>query len=184
MMILAALFAAITAICAQITLNIPPVPFTLQTLAVTLAAMILGSRYGSISMIVYVLIGAFGAPVFAGFKGGFQYLFDKTGGYLFGFILAAFVIGFIMERGPVTLAKAIFANVIGLLIIYAAGVTQLKIVLAVDWIQALQFGMLPFLIPDAIKLVTATILGVTIRKRLVSAGLLATHGSLTKKYQM
>jgi biotin transport system substrate-specific component len=181
MMILAAMFAAVTAVCAQITLNVPPVPFTLQTIAVALTAMILGSRFGALAMVVYVLVGSVGVPVFAGFSGGAHIIVGKTGGYLLSYIPAAFVIGWIMEKGTPTLARAIGANLLGLIIIYALGVSQLKLVLNVSWPQAFSWGALPFLVPDCIKLVISSALGVIIRKRLIHAGLLTPTASYSKR---
>lgn len=98
MLILAAIFAAIVSVCSQIQLPIGPVPINLATFAVFLAGGLLGSRYGAISLIVYVLLGAIGAPVFAGFTGGAGIIAGPTGGYIMGYIPAAFITGFIIER--------------------------------------------------------------------------------------
>lgn len=166
MMILAAIFAAITAVCAQIRISVGPVPFTLQVLAICVTGMILGSRWGAISAVVYVTMGAFGIPVFSGFSGGLQTIVGKTGGYLLAFIPAAYVIGLIMERGRITVWKAFLANLSGLLIIYAIGVSQLKLVLNLSWEQAVQFGLIPFVIPDLVKLAFASSLGVAVLRRL------------------
>jgi len=171
MMVLASLFAAIIAVCAQIIVPVGPVPFTLQVLAINLTGMILGSRWGAVSAAVYLTLGAVGAPVFAGFNGGFQALIGKTGGYIISFIPAAFVIGWIMERGKVSVGKAFLANLLGLLMTYARGTAQLKFVLNLPWEQAFQFGVIPFLIPDLIKLGLASTLGVVILNRLTLAGL-------------
>ena len=87
------LFAALTAIGAWISIPIPPVPFTFQVLFVLLAGAVLGSARGGLSQIVYVLLGVIGLPVFAGGASGPGVLFGPTGGYIFGFIVAAFVVG-------------------------------------------------------------------------------------------
>ena len=99
MQIMAALFAGITAVCAQIAFPVPfsPVPFTGQTLAVALAATVLGAKYGVLSMILYILLGAVGVRVFAEFSGGLHVLAGPTGGFIFGFIIAAYVIGKMIE---------------------------------------------------------------------------------------
>lgn len=173
MLILAALFVAVTAVCAQIRIPIGAVPFTMQIFAISLMGVVLGSRWGVISALGYLILGAVGAPVFSGFSGGLQVLIGKTGGYLFGFIPAAYVIGWITERGRLTVSKAVWANLAGLVIIYAIGAMQLKLVLNLPWVQAFEFGIYPFIIPDIVKLVLASILGVSLINRLASAGLRA-----------
>ncbi|MDQ4126909.1 MAG: biotin transporter BioY, partial [Actinomycetota bacterium] len=84
MMTRVALMAAVTAVAAQITIPLPfsPVPFTLQVPAVVLSGLLLGPRYGAVAQAIYVLLGAVGVPVFAGFKGGLGIIFGPTGGYL------------------------------------------------------------------------------------------------------
>src|SRR5215207_2420999 len=93
MMTRVALMAAVTAVAAQITVPIEPVPFTFQVLAVILSGLLLGPRYGALAMAVYVLVGAVGVPVFAGFRGGLGILLGDTGGYLLSYPLAAAVAG-------------------------------------------------------------------------------------------
>src|SRR5699024_11491248 len=93
MMIVTALFTAIIGIMAQITIPIPLVPITGQTLAIGLAATILGARYGTYSTILYLIIGAIGVPVFAQMSSGMGILFGPTGGFIVGFIPTAFFIG-------------------------------------------------------------------------------------------
>lgn len=167
MMILSSFFAAVIAVCAQISFYITPsVPLTLQTLAISLTAILLGSRYGTLSVLIYLLLGAFGFPVFAGMKGGFQVLAGPTGGYLIGFVVGVFVIGWIMERGETKLVRIIAANIVGLLIIYAIGVSMLKFVTQMDWEKAFFVGVVPFLVTDLVKLTIASVIGLEIRKRL------------------
>ena len=95
-MTLIELFAAITTACSFIRIPIGPIPFTLQTFAVFATAGILGAKRGSISMIVYVLLGAVGIPVFGG-KGGYAVLAGPTGGYITGFIVSVFVAALIIK---------------------------------------------------------------------------------------
>jgi biotin transporter BioY len=90
----AALMAAVTAVAAQITIPLFPVPFTLQVLAVILSGLLLGVRHGALAQAVYVLVGAVGVPVFAGFTGGLGHIFGPTGGYLISYPIAAAVAGF------------------------------------------------------------------------------------------
>ncbi len=100
MMILCGIFAAVTAICSLITipLGFTPVPVNLGTLSVFLTGGILGKKYGTLSMTVYVLLGAAGVPVFSGFRGGIGVLAGPTGGYIIGYIVAVLIIGLLMEN--------------------------------------------------------------------------------------
>jgi len=174
-LILSAIFAAITAVFSQISIQLPliPVPFTGQTLAVGLTATILGSRYGTLAMLLYVILGAIGLPVFSGMSGGLQVLVGKTGGYIFGFIFTAYVTGLILEKTRFTFANGLIANLAGMLVTLAFGVAQLKYVLSIPWDKALEFGAYPFLLIGVIKAVIAAYVGIKVRKRLVSNRMLS-----------
>lgn len=170
-MILIAMFAAITAVCSQIIIPFGPVPFTLQTFAIALTAIILG-RYGGLAILLYLIIGAIGVPVFSGFKAGIPVLIGPTGGFLIGFTLAAFIMGIVMDRMKLSFVKALFINILGLALVYVIGVTQLKLLMDLTWIKAMSLGMLPFILPDLLKVGIACYLGVLIRRRLDVAGLI------------
>ncbi|WP_144510527.1 biotin transporter BioY [Bacillus sp. FJAT-22090] len=172
MMIVAALFAAIIAVAAQIMINIPPVPFTLMTIAVMLTATILGAKYGTLAVAVYVLMGVIGIPVFAGMKGGFGIVIGPTGGYLLAIIPAALFVGWYLENFGHTKVQAIIANMIAVFIILVFGTIWLKLVADLPWDGAFKGGMLPFVLPDLAKAVVAAIIGVLIRNRLVAAKLI------------
>lgn len=171
-MILAALFAAITGVLAQLTIPLPLVPITGQTLAIGLAATILGSRYGTLSILVYLALGAVGVPVFAEMKSGISVLFGPTGGYLVGFVPTAFLIGWYMEKTTFTVKNAIIANIIGMIVTLAFGTVWLKISAGLEWTAALKGGFYPFIPVGIIKAVLAASIGIGVRKRLVSANLL------------
>lgn len=99
MLTLTALFAAVLAVASWISVPLPftPVPVNLATLAVTLAGALLGCKYGTLSVLVYILLGAVGVPVFAGFTGGLGHLAGPTGGYIIGYLSSAFICGIIMD---------------------------------------------------------------------------------------
>ncbi|KQL41334.1 biotin biosynthesis protein BioY [Bacillus sp. FJAT-25509] len=121
------LFASLTSIGAFIKIPLPVIPFTLQILFVFLAGCLLGSKKGMMSQLLYVGIGLIGIPVFAS-GGGPEYVLKPTFGYLIGFIVAAFVIGSIVEKTKEPkLKNFIFANVIGLIIVYILGITYVYI---------------------------------------------------------
>ncbi|WP_078381892.1 biotin transporter BioY [Sutcliffiella halmapala] len=172
MLILCSMFAAITAVLAQVEIPLPIVPISGQTLAVGLAATILGSRYGATSMVCYVALGAVGLPVFAEMKAGFSILVGPTGGYIFGFILTAFITGLILEKTSFTLKMAMIANTVGMIITLLMGTIQLKLVLDFTWSQALAVGVYPFIAVGLIKAFLASWIGITVRQRLVQANLL------------
>ncbi len=154
-MVYAALMAALTAAGAYIAIPVGPVPIVLQNLFIMLAGLLLGGRWGLISVAAYLLAGAAGLPVFAGGTGGVGKFVGPTGGYLLGFAAAAYLIGIISERGRGRVAIDVMAMIAGTLIIYAFGVSWLKVVTGMSFSKALTVGMLPFLIGDALKIAAA-----------------------------
>ncbi len=153
-------FAILTALAAQIRFHIPgtPVPVTGQTFAVLLAGAAIGSRAGAASQLVYWLMGAVGLPVFAQQSGGWEAATGATFGYLFGFIVAAWVVGTLAERGrDRSVRTAIPAFLIGNLVIYAFGVPWLMYsVPSIETLgAAITAGFMPFVVFDAIKIILA-----------------------------
>lgn len=176
MMILAALFAALMGVGAQIIIPVPPIPFTAQTLVLPLMAIILGKRYGTLSAALYVALGAVGIPVFAGMKAGLGIILGPTGGFILSYIPAVFLIGLIFEKGGRHTAAGVAATVTGALFILFAGTVWYKWMGNLSWAGAFTGAMIPFIVPDILKAVFAAVLGVLIRKRLESARLL--HAAL------
>lgn len=166
-----ALFTALTAWGAYIYIPIPlsPVPITGQTLFVYLSGALLGGRRGALSQALYILLGCMGLPIFAGGRAGYLVLLGPTGGYLVGFVLCSFTVGFLVKvgdrlsNGRLKLAWYLASMVIATLIIYALGVLQLCYWLGGDLIKAVAVGILPFLAGDAFKVVLAAILTVKVR---------------------
>lgn len=158
-------FAALTAVCAQIAipLGFTPVPVTLQVLAVLLSGLALGSRWGAVSMMQYLALGAVGLPIFAEWKGGPAALFGPTAGYLIGFVPAAFVAGWVFERlGARSRFAAWLAGVTGVGAIYLCGASWLSVWMAMFsssdvtlrtvWLA----GAAPFIGIDLIKALAAS----------------------------
>lgn len=172
MLIVTALFAAIIGIMAQITIPLPLVPITGQTLAIGLAATILGKKYGTLSVVVYIMLGIAGLPVFSGMSSGLGIVFGPTGGYIIGFLPAAFLIGWIVERFGFTITFAIIANIIGMIVTLTFGAVWLKFVAELSWMAAITGGVTPFILVGIIKAVIAATVGILVRKRLTSARLL------------
>ncbi|KPU63313.1 biotin transporter BioY [Thermococcus sp. EP1] len=144
------LFAALTAVGAQIAIPIGTVPITLQVLFVLLSGFILGSRLGFLSQLIYLLMGSLGLPVFANLSGGFAYIYGPTGGYLIAFPLAAFLVGFLSERQE-TFLNYTLAMLLGILVIYLLGWFRLGIFMGGDFKKAFIVGVAPFVIIDLIK---------------------------------
>ncbi|KQL40035.1 biotin synthase [Bacillus sp. FJAT-25509] len=174
MLINSALFAAIIGILSQVSIPLPfsPVPITGQTLAIGLAATILGKKYGTISLLLYLALGAIGIPVFAGGAAGFGVLVGSTGGYLIGFIPTIFIIAYYIEKTKFTVLNAMIANIIGMFVTLIFGTVWLKIAASLSWHDAMAFGFYPFIILGLVKAYVASALGVIIGKRLAKANLL------------
>lgn len=156
-------FALLTAAAAQIAIPLPftPVPITGQTFAVLLAGAALGSWAGAGSQLIYLFMGAVGLPFFADGAGGWSVVQGATGGYLIGFIVAAWVIGFLAERKQDrNVWSAVPAFLAGNAVIYLFGVPWLLITVdaITTWEQALIAGFLPFIIGDLIKIALAGVL--------------------------
>ena len=171
-MALCGLFAALMAICSfiSIPLGFTPVPVNLATLGVFLAGGLLGKKYGTISIAVYVLLGAVGVPVFAGFRGGVGVLAGPTGGYIIGYIAAAFLVGLLVEllapkagrsagrsAGREILA-CILAMIAGLLACYLLGTLWFMVSTHTGVWASLVSCVFPFLPGDALKIAAGAIL--------------------------
>ena len=146
---------------AQINIPLNPVPITGQTFAVLLVGMVLGSRRGALALVTYLAEGAAGLPVFAEMRSGVATLLGPTGGYLFGFVAAAWLVGWLAERGfDRSLMKTLAAMALGNAVIYLFGVLWLsRFVGSFAGEQgALALGMYPFLIGDTIKALLAALL--------------------------
>ncbi|AFQ43151.1 biotin transporter BioY [Desulfosporosinus meridiei] len=164
-MVYAAMFGALTAIGALIVIPLQPLPITLQTLFTGLAGIVLGGYTGALSQIVYVLLGIIGLPVFAGGKAGLGTLLGPSGGYLIGFIVGAFIIGKLVEfKKEPGIAWTGFSLVVGNLVIYAFGVTQLALVAHLSIAKALMVGVVPFIIGDLLKLIATVLIASKLRK--------------------
>jgi biotin transport system substrate-specific component len=150
--------AALTAFAAQIVVPLSPVPFTLQTFSVLLVGASLGSLRGALSMLVYLVAGTLGVPVFAAASAGADAVLGATGGYLVGFVLAAWLVGRIVERTGTSPLRTAAGLLAGSAVVYAVGVPWLAVSLGISLDAAAAAGLSPFLAGDAIKLAAAAIL--------------------------
>ena len=166
-----ALFAVLMAVCAWITVPLPKplVQFTLQTFAMFMALTTLGGRRGLYAMVVYLLLGAVGVPVFSGFRGSLGVLLDTTGGYIIGFAAAALVYWLLTAKLGDALPVKIAACVLGLAVCYAFGTAWFLVLYArttgpIGVTTALSWCVLPYIVPDLLKLALAVVLSGRIKK--------------------
>jgi biotin transport system substrate-specific component len=156
--VLVVAFALATALAAQIVIPLPftPVPITGQTFTVLLAGAALGANAGAASMGLYLVLGAIGLPFYAGGTSGWTVVQGATGGYLVGFIVAAWLIGALAERlQDRTIVTAIPAFLMGSVIIHVLGVPWLAASLDIGWIEAASLGSVPFIPGDLLKVAAA-----------------------------
>lgn len=160
-------FVLATAFSAYVRIPVPgtPIPITLQTLFVMLSGAVLGRRLGSFSQFSYLIIGALGIPVFQGSSFGLAHIAGPTGGYLLGFIFAAYLIGRILEGRDFGIYRATASFIIGSIALYACGVTWLMYLYRINVVNALSIGVLPFIPGEAIKIFFAVAMCSVISKR-------------------
>lgn len=159
-MVRCALFAALMAVCAWIAIPVPPVAVTLQSFAVLLALALLGGRQGTAAIAVYLAVGLVGMPVFAGFRGGAGALLDASGGFLWGFLAGGCVYRALERLGRLPAMAGCMAAV------YLCGSFWFCRYAAVSAGQAVLVCVVPFLIPDVVKLWLAWIISGRIGRRL------------------
>jgi biotin transport system substrate-specific component len=152
--------AAFVALCAQVSfhLGFTPVPLTLQTFAVLVVGTAYGAVRGAASLLLYLLVGIAGAPVYAEQRHGWDVFVGATGGYLVGFVVAAILVGWLAERGwDRRFATATSSMLGGSVVIYTLGLLWLHNHLDVSWATALELGLYPFVAGDVFKLYLAAL---------------------------
>lgn len=156
------LFVALMAICSWI--NIPTaVPFTLQTFAVFAAVSMLGLSRGTAAVVIYIILGTVGVPVFAGFSGGYGVVLGLTGGYIVGFVFTALVTGGVMKVFGKKIPVMVIAMLLGLAALYAFGTAWFIYAYsrdngAISVMAALSMCVFPYIIPDCLKIALAIVL--------------------------
>lgn len=160
-MVLIALMTAVTCVLGPLSIPLPfsPVPISLTNFAIFLAIFILGMKNGTISFIIYLLLGAVGVPVFSSFRGGLQVLAGPTGGYLIGFIFLALIMGFALDHFDRKLVPTIIGMIIGMAVCYAFGTVWLAKLLSLSFKEGLMMGVIPYLAGDVAKIIIAAIVG-------------------------
>ena len=153
-----AVFTALCAVCAQIQIPLPMVPINLALFAVHLAGALLGAKRGVAAVAAYVMLGALGAPVFAGFAGGVQVIMGKTGGYLLGYLIAALLVGLLRARWGSGYWRLCFAMALGTAGCYFFGTVWFMAVTGTGIWTSLVYCVFPFLAGDALKIALAAYL--------------------------
>lgn len=166
---MSALFTALTAVLAQFAIPLPfsPVPLTGQVMGILLAGNILGKRAGLLSVTAYLLLGAAGAPVFSLARGGVHMLTGPSGGYLWGFLPAVYIVGLFTEKtGRSSLVNNAVFMLAALIIIYFCGALQLGLIMGYSPYQALIVGVVPFIPLDLFKVFLAANLSLQLKRKL------------------
>jgi len=159
---LCAFFAALSALLSQIIIPIGPVPIAMTHVSIFIAAGLLGAKYGAVSQIVFVLMGAAGMPVFTGLSGGLGIIMGPRGGFILGYIGCAFLTGAIIDRFGHSVKVLIPAMYVGWAVTYAAGIPWFMYVTGISLSAALPVCLFPFLPGDLLK----TILSAALIRRL------------------
>lgn len=153
---------ALIAVCSWISIPLT-VPITLQTMGVCLIAGLFGAKRGTIAVIAYIVLGTIGVPVFSEFTSGAGILLGSTGGYIIGFIFTSLIVGFVSDKFNDKLLALIVSMIIGILVCYTFGTAWFAVVYAkngepTSLATILGWCVIPFLIPDAIKIAIASVL--------------------------
>lgn len=166
-----AVMAAVTCVLGPMSISIGPIPISFTNLAIYLSLYLLGWKRGSVSFLVYLLIGMVGMPVFSGYSGGFGKLFGPTGGYILGFLPMAVIAGWIIDHSRSRLAH-MGGMILGTAVCYALGTAWFCVQAGYTVGAALGLCVIPFVPVDLVKMVIAMMLGSVVRDRLEKAGLL------------
>ena len=167
-MSLIGLMTALTCVLGPLAIPLPfsPVPISFTNLAVYLAVYVLGMKFGTVSYLVYLLLGMAGLPVFSGFTGGIGKLAGPTGGYLIGFIFMAVIAGFFIDRFPGKKLMHAAGMVLGTGVCYLFGTGWLARQLGVSFAAGLASGVIPYLPGDAVKILFALVIGSRLRREI------------------
>ena len=170
-LVMTAVMAAVICAVAPFALPVGPIPITLGTLVMYLAGHVLGGKRAGAAVLVYVLLGAVGVPVFNGFTGGLGVVAGPTGGYIVGFIPLALLSGLAVERFPDSRVLQFAGMILATAVLYALGTAWYCVQAGKTLGVALGACVFPFIPGDLAKMVVALVLGPVLRERLVRAGI-------------
>ena len=167
-----ALLAAVLCVVGPLSVPIGEVPFSFSNLVIMLAAYLLGAKLGTVSVLIYLLLGAFGLPVFSGYGAGLAKLVGPTGGYLFGFLFLAAIAGIFVDRSGGSIRWGIVGMLLGEVVLYLFGTMWYMIESGNPFGASMAMCVIPFLPFDALKLIAVGLIGPVLRRRISAAGLL------------
>lgn len=171
-MTVTALMTAVLCVVSPFTIQIGVIPLSLATFIVMLSAVLLGAKRGTVSVILYILIGIIGLPVFSGFGSGIAKVAGPTGGYLLGYIFLSFIIGFAADKWTNKIWVYPIAMVIGTIVLYAFGTAWYMIQSGNPLGAALTACVAPFIPGDIVKIIVAVAVGYPLRRLLVKQKLI------------
>lgn len=173
-MAVTAVMTAILCILGPWAIQIPvsPVPISLCSMGIYFVLYVLGMKLGTLSVLLYVLLGSFGLPVFTNFSGGFGKLLGPTGGYIIGYLFLAIICGFFLRRFPERFVFHILGFVLGTSVLYLFGTLWLQYQLSLSFPAALMAGVIPYIPGDVVKLILAIAVATPLKKQLLKARLL------------
>lgn len=166
-----ALMAAVMCILGPLSIQIGPIPISFTNLVIYFSIYLLGTWKGTLSYLVYMLLGLIGLPVFSGGQGGIPKLFGVTGGYIFGFIFTAIISGIFIEKWKDNSPLHFLGMTLGTAVCYGFGTVWFVVLTKSTFWGALCVCVFPFILGDVIKMLVAVLLGTKIRERLIRAGL-------------
>jgi biotin transport system substrate-specific component len=165
-MVFTALFAAIICVMAPFVIPMGPIPLSLATFAIYIAASVMNWKYGTLAVIIYIALGVVGLPVFSGFTGGLPKLVGPTGGFILGYILLALAEGFFIDKLESKKWAYSLGMVIGSVLLYTCGTIWFMIIMNVTLAKALALCVIPFLLGDIVKIILASFIAPRLRKML------------------
>lgn len=171
-MALIGVMTAVTCILGPLSIPLPvsPVPISFTNLAIYLTVYVLGMKAGTISYLVYLLLGFAGMPVFSGFTGGVAKLAGPTGGYLIGFVFLALIVGWFIEKFQGRYTFHVAGMILGMVVSYIFGTVWLSKQLEIGFTAGLGAGVIPYLPGDAVKMILAVLIGPKLRKEIRRIG--------------
>lgn len=168
--VMIALFAAILCVISPFSIPIGPIPLSLATFVIYVSLFFLGWKRGMIACLAYLIIGLAGVPVFTGFSGGIGKLAGPTGGYLIGYIFVALIAGIFIEKYEKSIVLCLVGLVLGTVVLYAFGTAWFCLSTGSHLGAALALCVLPFIPGDCIKIVSASLIGQSVKKQLKKSG--------------
>jgi biotin transport system substrate-specific component len=159
--------AAVLCIIGPFAIPIGPIPITLATFGIILTGYVLGPKFGTLSVGIYILLGTVGLPVFSGGAGGLGKIIGPSGGYIIAWLALAFFTGFFVKKFPGKIPLHVIGALVGELVLYIVGTAWFIVLTKYTLAKAIAVCVLPFLIGDTIKLAAAVGIGAILRKKLV-----------------